>query len=715
MRAAFSNPRVMFAACITLVIASGALVLFLASERKSAEGWVAHTYQVQRALNDARILMLRAEVQKRGYLLGGTEPRRVEAQALQKQARKALQTVRRSTSDNPVQQDRIGRLLDLHNERQVASESAMDLMRRGDREGAANLLNSDQNQARLALWTDLISESDLHEQRLLDKRILAAQQLETQVKIAIGTTITLAFLFGVLLFIERRCRMRDLSALNRRLAEDVERRTHLEAELESARAKAESAVAAKSAFLANMSHEIRTPMNGVVGFADLLLQAQLPAEQHRHVQLIVDSGRAMMRLLNDILDLSKIEAGQMHIAAERVDLRHTLKSCFKLVRPAAEQKGLDFRSNVAVELPDYAKIDGLRLRQIVLNLLSNAVKFTERGGVTCHTRYAAGRTDMLEIAVSDTGVGIAPERLSAVFDNYVQAEQTTAHRFGGTGLGLPISQQLANLMGGTLSVQSDPGCGTTFTLRLPLTEVEAPLQEGPIASITTAETRSSRLLLAEDHDVNQELMKAMLNQLGHKVTVVGDGAQAIAAVTHARHAGEPFDLVLMDMQMPVMGGLEATQALRRAGETLPVLALTANAYADDVSACLAAGMQAHLAKPVQLSELAQAISRWANLDAPHKTPTRPALTISPRLQQRYEARKAELHRVADRVRAEANFSEGDVAELCDLLHKLAGTAGLFQERELGCRASELEQALEVAAYEDRQELVSKILGLRLVA
>lgn len=503
---------------------------------------------------------------------------------------------------------------------------------------------------------------------------------------------------------------------------DVTKRKHLEFELEGARTRAEAAASAKSSFLANMSHEIRTPMNGVLGFADLLLNSGLTEQQQRYAQLIADSGKAMMRLLNDILDISKIEAGQMQIAPERVDFRHALRNCVKLIEPAAAQKGLQLRFEVEPELPIFVLIDGLRLRQIVLNLLGNAVKFTERGSVSLEARrgWHNGRAN-IEITVADTGIGIPADRQSAIFEQFVQAEGSTARRFGGTGLGLSISSQLATLMGGTLVLESEEGRGTSFTLRVPLALADAAdARAAPTEQREDQPERTLRILLAEDHDVNQTLMEAMLARLGHESSTVADGSQALHAAIAASRSDAPFDLVLMDMQMPVMDGLEATRAIRAAGldpRALPILALTANAYADDIAACLAAGMQAHLAKPIQLADLGAAIRRWTRVETPAPgtppapppaPPAAPSL-ISPALRARYDARKEEVAACAERLAAAGDVSDAERAELGGLLHKLAGSAGMFDEAALGDAAAAFEERLEHCPAEERPALVRAIV------
>jgi PAS domain S-box-containing protein len=490
---------------------------------------------------------------------------------------------------------------------------------------------------------------------------------------------------------------------------DVTERKRLEFELEAARSRAEAAVRAKSSFLANMSHEIRTPMNGVLGFADLLLNSDMSAEHRHHAQLIVDSGKAMMRLLNDILDLSKIEAGQMQISPETIDLRHVLRSCIKLVQPAASQKRLQLDVHLDDALPAYVLVDGLRLRQIILNLLANAVKFTVSGRVCLGAHIVQGPVGgTLEVTVEDTGIGIPADRQAAVFELFTQAEHSTVKRFGGTGLGLAISKQLTDLMGGSLELVSEEGVGTTFRLCLPLVEAQPSGRMAVSSSSTAPANRPLRVLLAEDHDVNQALMRAMLSRLGHECVIVSDGLQAVEAAIQAdKQRGTAFDIVLMDMQMPIMDGLEAARTIRACGITptrLPVLALTANAYADDITACLDAGMQGHLAKPIELAILAASIQKWTISDAPHVT-VAPAFAISPALQARFDARKAEVAEFAQGLAASGTITDEEIQRLIDMLHKLAGSAGMFNEKSLGARAAELEEQLETASFHDRREIL----------
>ena len=412
-------------------------------------------------------------------------------------------------------------------------------------------------------------------------------------------------------------------------ARDVTERVELELLLTRARRHAENAANAKSEFLANMSHEIRTPMNGVLGFAELILQGELDSEQRRHAEMIVQSGRSMMLLLNDVLDLSKIEAGQINIDTSPIDLHATLEECVALHRLTAEKKGLHIRltqdapsvgtgpaAHRQMEpLPDVVT-DGLRLRQIVLNLVGNAIKFTHSG--TVHVAYSVCDNE-ISVRIRDTGIGINAARMDTIFSPFTQGENNTARRYGGTGLGLSISRQLASLLGGVIDVQSEPGVGSTFTLTLPTrlipaaeTKTETKAIE-PASAVPENLPQSSRILLVEDHDVNRLLVTEMLKRCGQSVAIAHDGNEAISMVMDSMRRGYQFDLVLMDVQMPQCDGYAATRAIRDEGigpDILPIIALTANAFSEDVTAARKAGMQGHLAKPIVFADLAKALQRW---------------------------------------------------------------------------------------------------------
>ncbi|WP_299194056.1 ATP-binding protein [uncultured Erythrobacter sp.] len=387
----------------------------------------------------------------------------------------------------------------------------------------------------------------------------------------------------------------------------------MQRELREARDEAKALARSKGTFLARMSHEIRTPMNGVLGFAELLHNSELNPQQKRHIDLIVESGKSLQTLLNDILDLSKIEAGKVEVTPGTVDLMHLLYRVTQMAEPAAREKGIGLVYDTSPDLPRHVVLDALRLRQVLGNLLANAVRFTDEGGISLSASCVEGK---LRFAVCDTGCGIASGMQDEIFDPFTQERSHATLTRGGTGLGLAISRQLAGLMGGTLTVRSEPGEGSVFTLTVPLVGCAAPekgpKQDGP-TPIRSGSKHNARILLAEDYDINRELITDMGTRLGHEIECAEDGIEAVTLIQHARAIGRPFSLVLMDLQMPRLDGLEATQRLRKDGvtpEELPIIALTANAFADDVENCLNAGMQAHLSKPVSLERLEAALDQW---------------------------------------------------------------------------------------------------------
>ena len=387
------------------------------------------------------------------------------------------------------------------------------------------------------------------------------------------------------------------------------------ADLVTARNAAEAASRAKSAFLANMSHEIRTPMNAIIGLTHLL-QEDLGHEPHAKEQLGKVSAAAhhLLGIINDILDLSKIEADRLELEAREFDLAEVIANAQGMLRERARDKGLTLQAEIARGTPQRLVGDPLRLEQILLNFLSNAIKFSEHGSIALRARVAQSADDvvMLHIEVQDHGIGISPEQQARLFQSFSQADDSTSRKYGGTGLGLVIAKRLASLMGGTVGVRSAPGSGSIFwmTARLRVAQT-APDAAGsatlrPEDEIATRHTGAC-VLLVDDEPVNQEVTLALLRRAKLKVDVVGNGAEAVERVRSHDYA-----LVLMDVQMPVMDGLDAARAIRQMPHRLrlPILAMTANAYAEDREVCLAAGMNDHISKPVAPSRLYSCLLKW---------------------------------------------------------------------------------------------------------
>lgn len=372
------------------------------------------------------------------------------------------------------------------------------------------------------------------------------------------------------------------------------------AALVEAKDAAEGANRAKSNFLTNMSHELRTPLTAILGFGSILQSAH--PEDSEAVETIIRNGEHLLGLLDDMLDLAKVESGRMELDLAPTDLAQLLDDVVRLYSARASSVGLRLVAVVDGGLPALIHSDGLRIRQVLSNLIANAIKFTQQGVIEVRARRDGNQ---LAITVSDTGVGIEPKHLERIFDAFTQADSSTTRLYGGTGLGLSISRSLAELLGGELTVESEPGRGSRFTLWLPATEIR-PIESVSAGSEDGAEAalpRGKRVLLAEDGADNRRLLTLLLKREGLDVITVEDGAQACDAVEQADAAGEPYDAILMDVQMPVLDGHEATRRLREAGQTLPIVAVTAHARNEDRDAAYAAGCDGFVTKPIDIDQL----------------------------------------------------------------------------------------------------------------
>ena len=523
-------------------------------------------------------------------------------------------------------------------------------------------------------------------------------------------------------------RQRELEKANLQLGQAIEKANRMAVE-------AEQASAAKGDFLANMSHEIRTPMTAILGYTDLVSDPALgPSDRDNYLAVIRRNGEHLLELINDILDISKIEAGKFAMDVQPCSLPAVLADVASLMRARAEQRGVLLSVEYETAIPQAMHTDGARVRQTLVNLVGNAIKFTECGGVRVAASFLPAWRDgqpAVQIKVIDTGIGISEEKLAQLFQPFVQADASTSRKYGGTGLGLAISRHLAELLGGELAVESAVGKGSTFTLTLPTGNLEGVRMLQDPAEAAHGEAAGScvpaindhilagmHVLLAEDGPDNQRLIRMILSKAGAEVELAADGREAVSKAS----AGS-FDVVLMDMQMPGMDGYEATRTLRSQGYAVPILALTAHAMTSDREKCLAAGCTGHLTKPIDRRELIIAVAHHGGREVPcqgRAAPLPVALAGDSEVLMSQYAGDSDLAEVLDQfvaglprqIEAMSRAAHaGRREELQRLAHRLKGAGGSYGYPSLTEAARKLEEAARTGDVEGAGIALGRLIDL----
>jgi signal transduction histidine kinase/CheY-like chemotaxis protein/HPt (histidine-containing phosphotransfer) domain-containing protein len=595
--------------------------------------------------------------------------------------------------------------------------SALDALDQGQPDEAlASLPALEQGDAAVGAALGALARELDHEQQAE----LEARQQSALGLLALGAALALGTVWLVLVA------MAVATWLARASAAATAEREALMAELQGARASAEGANRAKSDFLANMSHELRTPMTAILGYADLLLDPhRSAADRLECIYTIRRNSQQLLQLVNDLLDLSRIEVGQIEVERAHCDPGTVLAEVMSLIQVRASERGLQLDAIYATEVPARVWTDPMRVRQILINLVGNAVKFTERGSVrvTVRCSFEAGK---IEFEVTDTGIGMDAATIARVFHPFTQADSSTTRQFGGTGLGLAISRHLALALGGDIRISSVPGRGSSVVLEIDAGELGGvPRLTSPtlrtVTPLPTLRRLSGRVLLAEDGPDNQRLVSSVLRMAGARVDVVDNGRDAVTTAFEALMSGDPYGVVLMDMQMPVLDGYAATATLRAKGYGLPIVALTAHAMRGDREKCLAAGCDDHTTKPIDRQALIETLSRWFGVAA--TAILNQTAAPAPLPEEPIRSRYAKDPDMVELVGMFANELPGLVQQICDsvttddraqvrsLAHQLKGAGGSYGY-DIVTNAA---RALESAAQDPDADLTPHTEALRALA
>ena len=682
---------------------------------------VAHTQQVRAALGRLYGDISEAGFAQRNYLITGRPEQLDQYRHLVSNIAAQTESIGSLVSDNPRQMENLAPLQPLIDHIHDLLDEGIELYQTQGFGAAKTLIDSGQSLDAMRSILSVIQNMEAEEQALLVKREAAAARFQRYMLASMLLTMLVAACIFVALYLEIR-----RENLARQLADRAIVNAKNAAEL--ARQEADAANRAKSAFLATMSHEIRTPMNGVLGMVELLGLTPLNGTQHTTLKAIRESGRSLMRIIDDILDFSKIEAQKLDIHPEATSLKDLIEDVHHVYSGNASSKRLLITHHVDTALSPALMVDPLRLRQILGNFVSNAIKFTSHGRVeiTADLIERQDGEDRARFSVKDTGIGISEEHQRLLFQPFAQAESNTTQRFGGTGLGLVICRRLAALMGGSITMVSAPGKGTTMTLDLSLPIADPALlpEDNPDApdsfsasletrrtapGVAQAEAEGTLILLADDHPTNRSLLMRQVNLLGYAAESAKDGVEALNLWKSGR-----FSLLLTDCNMPEMDGYELAKAIRAleaatATRHYPVIACTANAMGGEAEICLAAGMDDYLVKPVELKKLAASLERWLPIPANPATPPEnfPAAQqartpIDPMALARVSAGDAAVERdifiefqranEGDAALLEQAVADGDIAQVKRLAHLIKGACAMVGALALANICERIERA-----------------------